>query len=98
VFRNSTETFCYATGGFVMAHDKDGNLLPMMLSDLIKDAQATLDEYGDMPVGLETCVSGYEFNEEHSLPASGPTTVISPRWLRSHWIGKFQCAFVLDGA
>ena len=81
-----------------MAHDKDGNLLPMMLSELIKVAQKVFDEQGDMPVGLETCVPGYEFNEEHSLPVSGPPTVTRPRWLDSYWIGKFQRAFVLDGA
>ncbi len=81
-----------------MAHDKDGNLLPFMLSDLIRIAQEQLEEHGDMPVGLETCVPGYEFNEEHSLPVSGPPIVGEPRWMKDYWPGKFQHAFVLDGA
>lgn len=81
-----------------MAHDKDGNLLPLMVSDLIRIAQAALDEHGDVPVWVETCVPGYEFNEEHSLPVSDPPTVTSARSLSSYWPGKFSRAFVLDGA
>ena len=81
-----------------MAHDEHGKLLPMMLSELIIAANKALDEHGDMPVGLETCMPGYEFNEEHSLPVSGPPTVTSPRWLQSYWIGQFNRAFVLDGS
>lgn len=81
-----------------MAHDKDGNLTPLMLSDLIRIAHAALAEHGDVPVWIETCVPGYEFNEEHSVPVSDAPTVIAARSLRSYWPGQFARAFVLEGA
>ena len=81
-----------------MSHDKEGNLLPMMLSELSKTVQEALDEHGDMPVGVETYVLGYSYNEDHRLPVSGPPEVISPSWLGSYWKGEFKQAFVLYGA
>lgn len=81
-----------------MAYDKDGNLLPLMLSDLIRIAQAALDEHGDLPVWVETCVPRREFNEEHSLPVSDPPTVIHPLSLSSYWPEQFSLAFVLNAA
>ena len=75
----------------------DGYLLPFMLSDLILAAQKALSEYGDMPIGVETCVPGYEYNEEHSLPVSDPPAVVRPSWIEEYWIGKFKLAFVLSG-
>jgi len=81
-----------------MAQDNDGNLTPLMLSDLIKIAQEAIKIHGDMPVGVETCVAGYDTNEEHSLPVSDTPNVTRPDWIKKYWIGKFQMAFVLDGA
>ena len=79
-----------------MAHDKDGNLLPLMLSDLIRVAQAALDAHGDVPVWVETCMPGYEHNEDHSLPVSDPPTVTYARSLSGYWEGKYSQAFVLE--
>lgn len=81
-----------------MATDKDGNLKALMLSDLVRVAEKALKRYGDMPVGIETCVPGYEYNEAHSLPVSDAPTVGKPGWMNSYWIGKFDKAFVIDGA
>ena len=81
-----------------MATDEHGNLKPLMLSDLLRAATEALKEHGDMPVGIETCVPGYEYNEEHSLPVSDTPTVGNPRWMDSYWRGKFVKAFVIDGA
>jgi hypothetical protein len=78
--------------------DKDGNLVPLMLSDLIRIAQAALTEHGDVPVWVETCVGGYEYNEEHSLPVSDPPMVTRARSLGAYWPGKFSQAFVIEGA
>lgn len=80
-----------------MAHDKDLNLIPLMLSDLIRVAQAEFDKCGDVPVFVETCMPGYEFNEDHSFPVSDPPRVKSVSALQSYWRGKFSRAFVLDG-
>jgi len=81
-----------------MATDEQGNLKPLMLSDLVRIATQAFKEHGDMPVGVETCVARYEYNEEHSLPVSDTPTVGHPRWMGSYWIGKFKKAFVIDGA
>lgn len=81
-----------------MATDEDRNLKPLMLSDLVKIATAALEEHGDMPVGVETLVPGYEFNEEHSLPVSDAPSVRRPRWMDSYWQGRFTKAFCIDGA
>jgi hypothetical protein len=53
-----------------MATDNEGNLKPLMLSELIIAAQKAIDIHGDMIVWVETMVAGYEYNEEHSLPVS----------------------------
>ena len=44
----------------------------LMLSELIEKAQAVMSEHGDMHVWLKTCVAGYEFNEDHTVPAVHP--------------------------
>ena len=82
----------------MLATDAEGNLKPLMLSDLVRIAQAALATHGDMPVGVETCEAGYEFNENHSMPVSDAPTVSAPRWIKSYWIGRFTKAFTLDGA
>jgi hypothetical protein len=81
-----------------MAHDKDGNLLPLMLSELIRVAQEALATHGDMPVWVETCVVGSEYNEWHRLPVSDPPEVTVAHSHNRYWPGKFPRAFVLDGA
>ncbi len=81
-----------------MATDEHGNLKPLLLSDLIRTATEVLQEHGDMPVGIETYVAGHEYNEEHRLPVSDAPTVGNPRWMDSYWRGKFDKAFVIDGA
>lgn len=80
-----------------MAHDKDGNLLPLMLSDLVKIAQEILTEHGDMPVSVITCVPGYEYNEEHNLPVSDKPSMTKPKWIKSYWPGQFVGAFTIEG-
>lgn len=81
-----------------MATDEDGNLKPLMLSDLVRIATETIKEHGDMPVGVETYAPGYEYNEEHSLPVSDEPGVRHLRWMRSYWVGRFTKAFCIDGA
>lgn len=80
-----------------MAFEADGSLKPLMLSDLIRVAQQALQEHGDMPVGVETCVIGYEYTADQSAPVSDEPTVSTPSWLDCYWIGRFKQAFVLDG-
>lgn len=80
-----------------MAHDKDGNLLPLMLSDLIRVAQAALQQHGDIPVWVQTTVAGYERDVCHSVPASDPPEVGRGRSMDRYWPGRFDRAFVIDG-
>ncbi len=82
-----------------MAQDEHGNLKPLMLSELIAAAQKALSEHGDMPVGVETCVPGYEYNVEHNLPVSDLPCVEQMRWMSSYWIDRnYQKAFSISGA
>ena len=77
--------------------DSRGNLIPLMLSEIVKAAVESLEKYGDMPVGVETCVPGYEYNEEHSLPVSAIPVVDQPEWLSSYWRRGFTKAFIFRG-
>lgn len=51
-------------------HDHEGNLAPLMLSELIKKSVDALARYGDMLVWLETSCHGYDDQERHSLPVT----------------------------
>jgi len=84
-----------------MAQDEQGNLKPLMLSELILIAQKSLLEYGDMIVWVETSEAGYEFNEEHSQPVSDPPEVIGGNIAKkkSYWDNEnYQNAFVISGS
>lgn len=82
-----------------MAQDDQGNLKPLMLSELIAIAQKALATHGDMPVGVCTCVPGYDDNEEHNLPVSDPPCVEHMRWMSSYWIDRnYKKAFSISGA
>lgn len=80
-----------------MRTDENGVLIPLMLSELITLAQIVFNENGDMPVGVETCVSAYDDNEYHSLPVSVLPLIKTPRWTLDYWPGKFNQAFVIEG-
>lgn len=80
-------------------HDAKGNLLPMMLSELIEAAQDALREHGDMLVWTEGCIPGYDDNQEYSVPVE-QLRVDRQNIARrsSYWIDdKLQNAFVLIG-
>ena len=53
-----------------MRKDDDGNMKPLMLSELVMSAQTALINFGDMVVWVKTMEPGYEYNERHSQPAS----------------------------
>jgi len=80
-----------------MARDEQGNLKPLMLSDLLKSAAEAMSEHGDMPVGIYTLTAGhFGRNEEYSGPASDIPKVANPRWMDEYWPGRFDKAFVID--
>lgn len=58
-----------------MAHDKDGNLWPLMLSELITAAQEALAEHGDMVVWVEASRHGYDDTEVTTVPVGYPPIV-----------------------
>ena len=84
-----------------MAIDKNGNLKPLMLSDLMRVAQEQFTLHGDMIVWVETVVAGYEHNEIHSCPVSNDPTVDCKNKAKENscWIDKeYKKSFVIEGA
>jgi hypothetical protein len=81
-----------------MPYDENGNLTPLMLSDLIRQAQEALEKHGDMILWVETEESGYDDTERHSLPAQHAEVVFKPN-LHGYWQGKdYDKAFTILGA
>lgn len=81
-----------------MATYDNGNLKPLMLSDLIKVAQKAIEDHGDMPVGIEACIDFCGHNQYIGLPVSDDPCVSHPKWIGGYWDGAYGSVFVLDGA
>ena len=84
-----------------MTHDKDGNLVPLMLSQLIATAQAALDTHGDMICWLEASDLGYDDTIEISVPLSTAPEVVNRNVAksRSYWLDQdFPKTFVISGS
>lgn len=84
-----------------MAHDKDGNLWPLMLSELIAAAQETLAKHGDMPCWVTTADHGYDDTERHSVPIGyAPRMETSGPWRDGGgwWHNGYKTAFVIHGS
>lgn len=82
-----------------MAWDEEGNLLPRMASELIKDLQQLIDTEGDLPVWVEIEWMGYEYSESRNGPLSDAPTVkpLTEIFQASTWWGgRFEKAILLE--
>lgn len=80
------------------SHDADGNLLPLMLSELIAHAQRSIAEHGDMPLWVTTQVLGYDDTVTHESPVAYDPDVVDGAISRNYWRDKYAKFYRIFGS